>query len=424
MPSHFGFATVKMELGHASERIRTGPGLRCLHVIPSISFAEGGPSLAIGPLCAALNRIGGIRVEIATTVPSGEALSGDGNLIGRGIPVHRFARAFRGKLKYSPDLTRWLRVHAADYDMIHIHTLWSLVSSSAGRAAFRAGVPYIVRPAGMMSPYSWSRGRLKKAVYWRWSDRRMISRAAAWHATSAGEADELRRLHLPPAVHTIPLGIDPQAWTTPPDPMALRRLCGPDVADLPILLFLSRIHPKKGVADFLLPALARLNIPAFLAIAGGADGSPRYLAEIEATMARLKLKHRVALLGSIAPANRWGLFDGAAGFVLPSHQENFGLVVVEAMARGCPVIVSDRVQSCDHVLAANAGFVVPLDVDAVTVALTQLLAQPDRRAPLGEAGRRYVAEHLSWDRVGTDVAAMYSIILSTIHPNPPRIHHS
>ena len=421
MPIPSGFVVLKIELLHAPERIRAGANIRCLHVIPSISFVEGGPSLAIGPLCAALNRIEGIEVEIATTVPSREALISDGDLIDHGIAVHRFAREFHGKLKYSPDLTRWLRIHAADYDIVHIHTLWSLLSSSAGRAAFRAGVPYIVRPAGMMSPYSWSRGRIKKAMYWRWNDRRMISRAAALHATSAGEADELRQLHLPPEVCTIPLGIDPQAWATPQDPASLRRLCGPLANDLPILLFLSRIHPKKGVNDFLLPAFARLKIPAFLAIAGGADGESGYLAEIKATIARLNLKHRVALLGSITPANRWGLFDGAAGFVLPSHQENFGLVVVEAMARGCPVVVSDRVQSCDHVLAANAGFVVPLDVDSITVALTQLLTQPERRAIVGDAGRRYVAEHLSWDRVGIDVANLYSKVLST---NRQRIHHA
>ena len=398
--------------------------VRCLHVIPSISFLEGGPSLAIGPLCAALDRIEGIRVEIATTIPSGEVPTGDGNLIDEGISIHRFVGKFCGKHKYSPALTRWLRVHAADYDLIHIHTLWSLVSSSAGRAAFRAGVPYVIRPAGMMSPYSWSRGRIKKSMYWRWSDRRMISRAAALHATSAGEADELRRLRLPPPVYTTPLGIDPQAWTTPPDPTALRRLCGPAAAGLPILLYLSRIHPKKGISDYLLPAFARLKIPVFLAIAGGAGSAPSYLAEIEAGIARLNLKHRVALLGSITPTERWGLFDGADAFVLPSHQENFGLVVVEAMARGCPVVVSDRVQSCDHVVSANAGFVVPLDIDSIAAALAKLLARPERRATLGDAGRRYVAEHLSWDRVGTDVAQMYSRILSTRTPDHPRIHHA
>ena len=88
-----------MELLHAPERTRTGANIKCLHVIPSISFVEGGPSLAIGPLCAALNRIGGIEVEIATTVPSREALIGDGDLIDHGIAVHRFAREFHGKLK-------------------------------------------------------------------------------------------------------------------------------------------------------------------------------------------------------------------------------------------------------------------------------------------------------------------------------------
>ena len=387
--------------------------IRCLHVIPTFRIVDGGPSLAIGPLCAALNRIPGVRAEIATTFSPGVGKSDLDLKVGNEITVHRFAGSQSYGLKKSAEMTRWLRDHASEYDLIHIHTLWSLISSSACRAARSADVPYIVRPAGMLSPYSWTQKTLKKLAYWRMRDRKLVSRAAMLHATSLGEAEELRGLELATSVTVLPLGIDPVAWATPSDPGALRRLCGPLAANQPIVLFLSRLHPKKGIVDFLLPAFARLKKPAFLAIVGGVDSHlPEFQAEVESAIARFNLNDRTALLGPVVPAERWNLFDGAAVFVLPSHQENFGLVVAEAMARGCPVVISDRVQSCDHVLAADSGRVVPLDIDSFAGAMDELLDDKSFRKKMGRNGPPYVRAELDWDNIALKIAEMYRACLN------------
>ena len=150
--------------------------------------------------------------------------------------------------------------------------------------------------------------------------------------------------------------MDADAWDVPNDPCVLSAMCGPNAVGRPILLFLSRIHPKKGIADILLPALARSKSNAFLAIVGGADSHEAgYLETVRREIERLGLAERVALLGPIAAAQRWHLFDGAAAFVLPSHSENFGIVVAEAMgARAAPWWFPTLFQAAEHVRARRA----------------------------------------------------------------------
>lgn len=384
--------------------------MRILHVIPGVARRYGGPSTVIGPLVAALNRLPDITAEIATTDadgPGGRLTTSD---TPAGITTHLFRRGFSERWKYSRELGRWLDIHAGDYDIIHVHALWSYPSSAAAVAARRASVPYIVRPAGMLSPYTWGRGAWKKRLYWRLFERKTVFGAAAFHATSIDEANEIRAVRPEANVVVIPNGVEDCAFTAPVNPNELRRRCGPAADGRPILLFLSRLHPKKGLTDLLLPAIARNKRDAFLAIVGGEDEHAHgYEAEVRQTIARLRLSDCVGLLGPIEAGERWPLFDGADVFVLPSHSENFGIVVAEAMARGCPVLVTHGVQSHEHVTRAGAGLVVPATVAAVTDGLDRLLVG-DRDATR-ERGRAYARVHFDWDRIAEQLASVYRGLL-------------
>ncbi len=382
--------------------------MRALHVIPAVAPRYGGPSASVLPMCAALARRPGLRVEVATTDADGAAgrLTA-ADLPGGDVPVHLFRRDWSERWKYSRGLAAWLGRHARDYDVLHVHAVWSHATAAACRAARRAGVPVLLRPCGMLSDYSRRRSAWRKALYWRLVERPNLAAVRRFHATSAGEGRELEGLGLGVPAAVIPLGVDPQAWSAPRDPAALRQRC-PAAGDRPILLFLSRLHPKKGLTDLLLPALTRMRADAFLAVAGGPDEhEPGYAHEVRAAVERLGLADRVALLGPVAPAERWALLDGAAAFVLPSRSENFGVVVAEAMARGVPVVISDAVQSGEHVAAAGAGRVVPLDADALGGALDRLLSEPGERAALGEHGRRYALDHFRWEQVAGRIEAAY-----------------
>jgi glycosyltransferase involved in cell wall biosynthesis len=279
---------------------------------------------------------------------------------------------------------------------------------AAGAAARRAGVPYVIRPAGMLSEYTWARGAWKKWLYWQLLERRTMRGAAAFHATSSAEFHEIQAAC--PAARTLvlPNGVEAAAWEIVPDPHALRRRCGPAAGRRPILLFLSRLHPKKGLTDLLLPALAQLRGDVLLVIAGGPDPhAVGYEQEVHRTVQRLGLADRVALLGPVKPSERWQLFDGAAAFVLPSHAENFGIVVAEAMARGTPVVVTDGVQSSEHVSAAGAGRVVPRDVAVLARTLEELLARPEECLALGENARRYAREQFCWEHIARALHEAY-----------------
>jgi glycosyltransferase involved in cell wall biosynthesis len=359
-------------------------------------------------MIAALNQSCEVQAVVATTDADGAGGRLAAADLPPGIPVHLFRHSFSERWKVSLGLRNWLRHHARDYDLLHVHAVWSFATAAAARAARRSGVPYIVRPAGMLSDYSWKRQGWKKRLYWAFVEKRTIQNAVAFHATSDAEAAEIRSVRCDARVFTIPNGVDETAFVAPCDSATLRQLSGPLVGDLPILLFLSRLHPKKGIVDRLLPAIVTMRSPCFLAIAGGEDPhAPGHEREVRQAIQRLGLAQRVALLGSVSPADRWRMFDGADVFVLPSHSENFGVVVAEAMARGCPVVVTDKVQSWSHVRTAEAGEVVSDDVGALAAALDRLISQRELRCACGEAGRAYASEHFRWERIAQQIQRMY-----------------
>jgi glycosyltransferase involved in cell wall biosynthesis len=293
--------------------------------------------------------------------------------------------------------------------VVHVHGIWSYPNAAAARAAERAGVPYIVRPAGMLSDYCLRLKAFKKWLYWAAVEGRTVRRAAGFHCTGGDEEADARRVRPDARTFLIPQGMD--LPDVPPAPNALAVRCGPVAAGRPVVLFLGRLHPVKGITDLLLPAFARVADGPVLAIAGGPDAAaPGYERLVREEIARLGLANRVVLLGPVAAADRWALFDGAAAFVLPSHSENFGMVVAEAMARGCPVVVTEGVQSKAQVLAAGAGRVVPFEPETLATALVELLCNPSTARAMGEAGRRYVHSELTWDRVAVRVHAMYRAV--------------
>lgn len=382
--------------------------MRVLHVIPAVAPRYGGPSTAIWPMVRALRELGDIDVEIATTDADGP----DGRLTEADLPstsgaIHLFRRRKGESLKYSSGLTDWLNVHAGDYAVIQTHSNWNHPVAAACRAARRARVPYVIRPCGMLSSYSWRRSKWKKRVYWWLRERENIRCAAGFHVTSEDERRELLELRVTAPIEAIALGIGNDAWETPVEPSWLREQC-PQAGNRPIVLFLSRLHPVKGITDLLLPALTQLKNDAFLAIVGGDDDhAPGYAGRVESEIRRLGLGGRAALLGSVRPCRRWAAFDGAEIFVLPSHSESFGIVVPEAMARGKPVVVTTGVQFAEHVAASGGGTVVRPDPGEVAASLDLWLADPAARVRAGGSGRRYVQEHFTWRRTAEQLAELY-----------------
>ena len=380
--------------------------MKLLHVVPTYlpAWRHGGPIWAVHGLARALVRRGH-HVEVFTTnvhgdgildVPLGTPVERDGVLVSY-FPVAAPRRLYR-----SPGLGAALRSKLADCDVVHVHSLFLWPTSAAARAAERALVPYFVSPRGMLVPELVARrGRLRKHIWLRLVERRTLARAAGIIVTSAKEAEEARAFGLPlPALFEVPNGLDPAPYATLPS-----RLPSPPIAAAlarqPLILYLGRLSWKKGL-ELLIAALP--GIPAAtLALAGNDDENLRPGLE------QLAREHfvfdRVRFLGPVDMPEKVALLRGAAALALPSLSENFGNVVLEAMAAGCPVAVTPEVGLAPVVNESGAGVVAPRE--AFASALRDLLADPARLAGMRARGPGVVAERFSWERAAERMEAVY-----------------
>ena len=385
--------------------------LRTLHVIPSVALSDGGPSRAIGLMEEAL-AAAGVNMEVATTDYDGPGrrLPGpfdDQGLLARGAvpPVRRHFPLLTHFYKTSPALARWLWRHVTDYDVVHIHALFSFSSLMAAWAARWHGVPYVVRPLGTLTHYGVTQRRpFIKRLSLRWLEGPILQHAAAVHFTAAAEQDEAMRLGLPLRPVVIPLAV---ATLPPPDTDGLLARF-PALATPGYLLFLSRLDPKKNL-ESLLKALVRLTLAhptLHLAVAG--DGDPAYVTQLQALAQTLGVAERVTWTGFVDAGLKSAVLSRASVFVLPSFSENFGIAAAEALSAGLPCVLGQGVAIAEAVQAAGAGVSVAPTVEAVASGIETLLRTADN--DIREAARRFAQYHYSVSGLGRGLKRLYDDI--------------
>jgi glycosyltransferase involved in cell wall biosynthesis len=232
----------------------------------------------------------------------------------------------------------------------------------------------------------------------------VIRNAAALHYTAA---EEMKLAE--PYVHgasgvVIPNGLDLAEYAELPPPGRVRTE-HPEIGNRRIVLFLSRLNFKKGL-DLLVPGFAeacRSVNDLHLVIAGPDDGMKQ---QTERLIAEARIGSRVTFLGMLDHAQKLAAFSDATMFALPSYSENFGIAVVEAMACGVPVAISDKVNIWREVREAGAGLVAPTTASAVAKQIVQLAREPDLAA-MGARGRRLVEQRFAWDKIAQDLESVY-----------------
>ena len=376
--------------------------MKVLHVIPGIAARYGGPSAAVVGMCRALQGAG-VEPLIASTdadgagrlaVPTGRVTTFEG------VPAVFFPRQVSESFKWSAPLSQWLREHAAEFDVVHVHAVFSHSSIAAGRACRRSRVPYIVRPLGTLDPWSLSRHPWRKKLLFAVAVRRLLERAAAIHYTT----DEERRLaqprvgnHVPGVV--VPLGIDDELFVRADEDGSARA---------PIVLALNRLHPKKGM-ELLIDAFHNLagveSLKTWRLVIAG-DGPAEHVADLEGRAAAGPAHDRIDFPGWLDRAARREALRQARLFVLPSHQENFGIAVVEAMATGLPVLVSPGVNLARAISDAGAGWVSERAVEPLTAMLRAALLDPAALQRCGVAARQFALQ-FRWSTVADGLRAMY-----------------
>jgi glycosyltransferase involved in cell wall biosynthesis len=299
-------------------------------------------------------------------------------------------------LSAHPQLAQTVQEAVAQADVCHIHALWENIQHFGARAAERRGVPYIVRPCGMLDPWSLRQSKWKKQLYMAWRLRRNLQRAAALHFTAAAERDLTKPLKLSTPAIVEPNGVDLKEFEQLP-PRGTFRSAYPAIGQRPMILFLGRVHPKKGV-DLLVKAFSKTTTSDAMLVIAGPDWDG-HTAQIRQLVQSLGLTDRVIFTGMLHGRHRIEAMVDADLFCLASHSENFGIAVVEALAAGTPVIISDQVNIYQEIAAAGVGTAVPLDVSAFTSSLDRWLADRSLRQEAASRCRDFVWQNYDWNQI-------------------------
>jgi len=378
--------------------------MKIIHTISSIDPQGGGPSVAIAGLAPAQVKAG-LQVTVLTMFRENDgSAAAAAAMSSQGVNIRLIGPA-QGPLANHSTLDAELSSAMTNADIVHIHALWEQIQHRSARLAAAKNIPYIIRPCGMLDPWSLNQSKLKKRIYMALRLRKNLNRAIALHFTTDMERDLTRPLKLKSPAIVEPNGIDLAEFQMLPAPGQFRARY-PQIGNRPVVMFLSRIHAKKGL-DVLIPAFAEAKLAnAVLVIVGPDDGG--YLATVEGMVEQHGLQDRVIFTGMLRGNERIAALVDADLFCLPSYQENFGIAVVEAMAAGKPVVISDQV-NLHAVVTANAlGSVVPTQTHAVAGALQTWMSDGEARRQAGQRARDFALRTYDWRNIATRWTERYA----------------
>jgi glycosyltransferase involved in cell wall biosynthesis len=337
--------------------------MRILHAMHSMSPESGGPAEAVRRLAETAQRDGIFQVEFVTLdAPDKPYLKSET------LTIHAVGPG-RGKYGYTRRLDRWLSENLDRFDGVSIHGLWQYHGYSIWKACHERK-PYIVFSHGMLDPWfkqAYPAKHRKKALYWAAIERRVLRDATAVIFTSPMEAE------LAPTTYrrsewkscTVPYGTMEPTGDHDFQIERFYEACV-EVREKPFILFIGRLHQKKG-CDLLIQAFARTaggNSGLHLVIAG--PDEERLKAELISLANETGVNDRVHFPGMLRGDAKWGAFHAAEVFALPSHQENFGVAVAEALACGTPVLISNQVNIWREIAEDSVGLVEADNLEGTT----------------------------------------------------------
>jgi glycosyltransferase involved in cell wall biosynthesis len=371
--------------------------VKILHIIASVDPRGGGPIEGVFASAQVWRKRGHERHILCLDAPD--------DLWVKDAPVTTFAAGINGKYYkmlrhwmswlrygYTPYLTRWLHTFVHNYDAVIINGLWNYASYGAWRALHRLNAPYFVFTHGMLDPWfnkAYPTKTFFKTVFWKLFEHKVLRDARGVMFTCEEERQLAPRSFSPYVAREFVVGYGTR--DAEGDPAAQRAAFiahAPELKGRRFILFLSRIHPKKGV-DLLIQAFARYanTFPDLDLVIAGPDQTG-WQRELQKLAQKLRVENRIYWTGMLSGDVKWGAFRAAEFFVLPSHQENFGIVVAEAMALGKPVLITNKVNIWREIEADGAGLVVNDDVEGLAEGLREMCAlSAQQRQSMGRNAR-------------------------------------
>ena len=353
--------------------------MRILHTITTVNPAVGGPVEAVRQLASVLLS-DGHQVEVASVDAPEDDHAKDFPL-----PVHPLGPGTR-PYWYNARFVPWLRENAGNYDAVIVNGLWEYHSFAVRRALRHSSTPYFVFTHGMLDPWfkrKYPLKHLKKCMYWPWGEHPVLRDARAVLFTCEEERVLARRSFWLYRCNEVVVTLGTASPTGDSEAQA-RAFLGrfPHLRGKRLALFMGRIHPKKG-CDLAIEAFAKVlaKDPCWHLVIAGPD-QVGWQAELSPLTEQLRVADRVTWTDMIKGHEKWGAFRASEIFVLPSHTENFGFVVAEALACAVPTLISDKVNIWREVERDGAGLVAPDDLAGTASLLLQWsnLSEPERNA--------------------------------------------
>lgn len=385
--------------------------MKVLHVIPSYepAWAFGGTVTATSNLCRALAKQG-VDVTVYTTDANGKGGHLDVPLnqpvdLG-GVKVWYFHCDFGvRKAFYSRGLAKKLKEAVTDFDLVHVSAIWQWIGADVYKYCKMYSKPYVVSTHGSLSPWPWSQSFVKKRIYWHIFGMKTIKETSAIHFTTNDERDK--------SLSTVPILSKKQSFIVP-NGIVIKR--GKNIRnnlnikdEQFLLLFTGRIHRKKGI-HFIIEAMKRVDNNKLLFLIVGHKEDIEYANYL--TRISEELNGKVIWKESV-PANMiWDYYSSSNLFVLPSYDENFGMVVVEAMSCGLPVLISKNVCIWREVQADNAGFVVNQDVNEMAQILKKCVENPLLLREISQNARQSAESRYDINKVASLMIKAYADVLT------------
>ena len=365
--------------------------LKILHVISTVNPAYGGPIEGVKQMGMVNSRLGH-QIEVASLDEPSEPFTRDFPL-----RLHTFGPS-RLKFRYSPRLVPWIRDNHSKYDAVIVNGIWQYNSFAVWRALQGTKTPYFVYPHGMLDPWfkrQYPLKHLKKWLYWPWGQYPVLRDARAVLFTCEEERRLARESFWLYKCAEVPVNYGTAAPGGDPEEQRAQFLAEfPQLRERRVITFLGRIHEKKG-CDLLLQALANIRnqmtqagAKELHAVIAGPDQTG-WVKQLRSLATHLELDGHVTWLGMVAGDRKWGLLRASEAFILPSHQENFGIAVAEALACSLPALVSDKVNIWREIVQDSAGFAEKDDLAGTCELLRRWVRlSPEDRAAMRVQARR------------------------------------
>lgn len=366
---------------------------------------SSGTTHIVGPLAEAQARAGSIVSVFCVEKGSEPPVLPDPELVeSRAFPWTLALDNPGVSILFARELTSRIRT----FDVVHIHAIWNFPTWWAMRSAYRAGVPYIVSPQGSMDPWALRHKGWQKRLYGPLVEMPLLKKASCLQALTAKEAAQFRSMGMRNRIEVIPNGVATGA---------LSRAGSPDPGYFGLssnhatLIFLSRVHPKKGL-DLLIDAAALLKneLPELKIVIAGSDGGSGYRETIETRCRKKNVERMFTFVGELSGEKKWNALLAADAFVLSSYSEGLPVAALEAMGVGLPVVVSEEC-NLPEVQLAGAGYVSAIDVRHLANAIKNIFSlTPAERIEMGRRGRKLVSRSFAWPSIADATLNCYNAI--------------